>query len=174
MPEPCIPADINILVAHQFLVGDFSGFVKNEAFSSEQVIQSGWNFLFLGHDHILYPVSDLGGKTIVRPGALSRGTKHIQNRVRDVCFNIVTVSEKGVEIEQKSLPVEPAESIYSMIRIERDDVSKKMTEFITNLKDKSKQDITSDIGTALWPLCSGDTVLFNFIKQYFTNFGVSV
>jgi len=178
LPEPSVHADYNMFCGHAFVVNSLTVITKDEAFLHDEIKDSKWNCLFLGHDHVPYPVIDIGGKIVVRPGALSRGTKHTVNRVRDVFFDVVSVKvvdgQVKVDVRQETLPVAPAEQVFSLARIERESVSQKMSEFISVLKDKSKQDVSSEIGSSLMKLCEKDLTLFQFIKQYFTNFGISV
>jgi predicted phosphodiesterase len=178
LPEPALEADYKMLCGHAFVINSLTSITKEESFLQDDVKASKWDCLLMGHDHVPYPVVDLDGKLIVRPGALSRGTKHTINRVRDVFFDIVSVKVVGeglkAEVRQEALPVAPAEQIFSLVRIEREAVSQKMSEFIAVMKDKSKQDISSEIGESLLRLCKDNPALFTFIKQYFTNFGISV
>lgn len=50
----------------------------------QHVYKCGAKFVLFGHDHNQYQVEDNNGTLVVRPGALTRGTSHTENRVRVV------------------------------------------------------------------------------------------
>jgi hypothetical protein len=76
-PQGCAPG--SIVVSHAFYNCGRGDLLYA---SREEVSGSGAAWACFGHDHNQYPVEDAGGVRVVRPGALTRGTSHTENRVR--------------------------------------------------------------------------------------------
>jgi DNA repair exonuclease SbcCD nuclease subunit len=76
----------SIVVSHSFY-----NYSLNDrlSISKQDVVDSGAGYVFLGHDHKQYPIVDLEGCYVVRPGALTRGTSATENEERTVSFAIL-------------------------------------------------------------------------------------
>jgi DNA repair exonuclease SbcCD nuclease subunit len=68
----------------------------------QEVYRSGAKFICFGHDHNQYPVEDNNGTLVVRPGALTRGTSHTENRVRQVGYAIIDTDT--LQVTYASIP----------------------------------------------------------------------
>lgn len=77
-----------------------------------------FDYILLGHDHEGYPVQKVNKATIVRPGGLSRGTRHKSSITRPVQVAFID-TEKGT-VEYIPLVYKPAEEIFNMSRLERE------------------------------------------------------
>lgn len=175
IPDRLPGYDKAFLVAHQFTPHGMQFGEGDESFNEGEYQRSKWDVFYLGHDHMTYPVSVVSGKPTVRPGALSRGTKHIQNRMRDVMFTVTDVVMKDenlkVDFYQEKLKVLPADEIFSDVQIKREDVSKQMTEFVRSLRDRELSD-NDEIDTLVRNLCGENEVLYRLVKGYLVNYGM--
>lgn len=168
-----IDNNINILVTHNFLFSTLSSFAPEETIKIEEFEKSRWDIFLVGHDHMTYPEMIKKDKKILRPGALSRGTKHVQNRMRDVCFNTIDVKSTGEVItNQIRIPVKPSDEIYSNVQIEREEISKKMTEFVKALATKASAE-EAEIEVMLKKLCGNNIEVYDNIVKYLFDFGVT-
>ncbi len=67
--------------------------------SVQEVFTSKAAFACFGHDHNMYAIENSNGTIVVRPGALTRGTSHTENRVRQVSFAVLDTAEHSVVYE---------------------------------------------------------------------------
>lgn len=100
-----------ILCAHMFYGDAYKGLAdKSEVLDESWVEENKPSFVVLGHDHNVYEnvlVShDQGYSTILRPGALSRGTAHGFNKVRDIYTIQFSVNGSYLYVKVPSLPPE--------------------------------------------------------------------
>jgi len=144
---------LSIALIHCFLGEDksFTGTQKDYV-THEELLNSGFNWIFAGHDHVeemkdqVFPDTGEVYHTL-SPGSLSRGTKHMYNRVRDVCFYVVDCDfsrpinpiDQRIKVTRHPLEVEPAEDIYNEQKIAREDVSAKIAEFVNALRQSSSE-----------------------------------
>jgi exonuclease SbcD len=63
----------------------------------QEVYQSGAGFVCFGHDHNQYKQEMQNGCMVVRPGALTRGTSHTENRVRKVGYAVIDTETMTAE-----------------------------------------------------------------------------
>lgn len=166
------------LVAHQFVPHGMQFGEGDESFNEDEYQRSSWDVIYLGHDHMTYPISMVSGKPTVRPGAISRGTKHIQNRMRDVMFVVTDVvadtsKTSGIRVDfyQEKLEVKSAQEIFSDVRIQREDVGKKMSEFVKALRDREISD-NEEMDIVVKDLCGGDKDLYALVRGYLINYGL--
>lgn len=138
--------DYHLAVAHGFTRKSHAHFETKDYVNVPSFQKAGYNALFLGHDHIPHPTEDHEGMLVCRGGNLSRGTKHAYQRERDVQYHLVRVSKEGIKIEERKIPVAPAEEIYSNEQIEREGMDLQLKKFIGQLKDaKQKAESSDDI-----------------------------
>jgi predicted phosphodiesterase len=106
------PSEMNILFAHYFL---------DTAFDDEVLPKNligRFQYIFLGHDHDVYQPFKLrnpetGAKSIVlRPGALSRGTRHRSNWDRGI-FVAYLDTDTG-EYEYIPVPCKSAKEVFNV------------------------------------------------------------
>lgn len=169
---PKKPANVNIgiLVAHAFLKSQFSqeGGADDEI-GTEAVSQSGWDCVLLGHDHVGYPTDKRYGGSVIRPGALSRGTKHVYNIARQVGFAVIDIDKDGIRDAFVGLPVLPSSEVFSENIEKEKNVERQLTEFVKSLRERHVEE--TKISVMLKSICSEPDVL-GFIEEYFKNFGV--
>jgi len=67
-------------------------------------------FLCLGHDHNKYPIVDFEGTSVVRPGALSRGSIAVENFNRDISVALIDLDKE--KVEYLPVPHQPATSVF--------------------------------------------------------------
>lgn len=133
----------SIMVGHAFLDNKL---VPNESFSSEELMDKGYKFVILGHDHIPYTPTYYKGNpmVVIRPGALMRGTIHNYNMYRKVGVNILNTDYKiehdendhDVEVEDirtVELVIEPAEAVLRNIKRDIVQVKNEMEQVLVNL-----------------------------------------
>jgi exonuclease SbcD len=155
--------DLCIGVGHAFYkAGQFTG-EDCLAESGEEIADKGWDILLLGHDHVEYPITEVVGSsgrklTVLRVGALSRGTKHIYNRVREV--NVCFIQIEGKEFHSSTIPlsVRPADEIYQEEKIEREGMASRISDFVKKLKERKPEEESSDIGKMLTEMVSDQEV----------------
>lgn len=139
---PATPnAKYNILLAHQFygaseLIGGKDNIRK------EDIVGLGYNAMFLGHDHVNYPVINVDGTDIIRPGAVTRGTAHEYNFDRKVGFYVFRNSDQYSlqNWEFISLNVRPFQEVVSSRVLNKksglSNLSELMSELVVRLADK--------------------------------------
>jgi len=74
------------------------------------------DYILLGHDHVPYEMERRNRALIVRPGSLSRGTRHEPNWNRDVLVAIVDTVEQTARYEK--IPCAAGDEIFSRERIQ--------------------------------------------------------
>ena len=108
------PTNINILCAHMFYN---SSLTDLDNITPEQVKSLGYNYMFLGHDHVPYPVEEVvSSKSITyiyRPGSFMRGTSHHYNLTRDVYTDVVSLDPKGIRVDRLVVPTKPASEVFT-------------------------------------------------------------
>lgn len=133
-------AGVNILVAHLFYeVSDYFG--KEHILNKEIIKDLGYNAVFLGHDHVNYPIIRVDGTDIVRPGSIMRGTTHNYNFDRKVGFYVLhdPTNYDSENYEFVEIPVKPMnEVVSSLIMNKKDnlaDLSDLMGELVSKLTE---------------------------------------
>lgn len=88
---------------------------KELLLTKDQVLELGYNFIVLGHDHSKYhPVEFSNGSILYRPGSLSRGTSHFHNVWREVSILRMEFKESGVvEAKYVDIPSLPPEECFA-------------------------------------------------------------
>lgn len=98
-----------ILVGHAYLPGKFS----SDNLPVEMTTL--FDYIFLGHDHDFYMHELVNRSVVIRPGALSRGTRHQSNWDRTVQVAFLDTKERT--IEYIPLKFKPAIEIFSQERL---------------------------------------------------------
>lgn len=109
------PSDgmVSVCVAHRFYNYPFDPLSLHMA----DIETLGYDFYFLGHDHVSYPMTEERGRYILRPGAFLRGTSHRYNLEREV--HIIKAKFNGdaedPNIKFTNIPIDalPAERVFS-------------------------------------------------------------
>lgn len=101
-----------ILIAHSFF--------GNQQFKSNLPLglTDIFHYICCGHDHDAYPIQKVNRATIIRPGALSRGTRHQSNLNRPI--QVAYVDTQKDLVEYIELTHRPANEVFSMERMERE------------------------------------------------------
>lgn len=82
-------AKYNILVAHMFYNSSELFAAGKHNIKEEDVKKWGYDCMFLGHDHVPYPIMRVGKTDILRPGSVMRATSHEYNYERMPYFYIL-------------------------------------------------------------------------------------
>lgn len=104
---------IKILFAHYFF--------NDTGYPSDQLpveCTKYYDYIFLGHDHDVHPPVRVGRALVIRPGSLSRGTRHKSNWDRDVYMAYLDTAVG--ECEYIPLRCLPAHEIFSEARLRRE------------------------------------------------------
>lgn len=136
--------DWHMAVAHGFIKKSHANFETKDYVNVPSFGEAGYRALFLGHDHVPYPVEEVDGLYLCRGGNLSRGTKHRYQRIRDVQYHLVTVTKEGIKVEARKIPSASADDIYSEAQIEREDLNLQLKKFITHLQEKQERAESDD------------------------------
>jgi DNA repair exonuclease SbcCD nuclease subunit len=95
-----------VLFAHYFLESKFDG---DEVLPPE--LTNIFDYIFLGHEHDPYPITKVGKAVIIRPGALSRGTRHRSQWNRPI--QVAYLDTVTGECSYIPIPCSPAEEIFN-------------------------------------------------------------
>ena len=104
----------------------------------------------------------------MRPGALSRGTKHKTSFVRDVVIAIIDL--KDGKIEERKLDVLPPDTVFLKQTLDRGEVRRDIKEFV-----KSLAEVYYDKGESIVNIVeslSTDRSVNERVFEYFTKFGL--
>ena len=82
-PFPEAEHDKSIIITHSFLGDKYN---DRLVVSNEIISKSKARFVCMGHDHNQYPVRNLNGTLVIRPGALSRGSSATENKIRTISY----------------------------------------------------------------------------------------
>jgi len=165
---------VKFLCGHNFIPPQPYYISPDECYTEEELKSCDYDAFLMGHDHMVFPDVDYHGKKLIRPGALSRGSKHVTNRARPVCFSIIDVDKTTGEIKSTlmELPVSDASEIFSETTIAREDVSSQMSAFVKSLtKTETKE--TDQVDEILKKLCGDDQELYNHTKGYLDTHGIT-
>lgn len=99
-----------VLAAHCFLDKGW-----DDCFLPQEMTSQA-DYILLGHDHVPYELERRGRALIVRPGSLSRGTRHEPNWNRDVLVAIIDT--KTQEARYEKIPCAAGDEIFSRERIQ--------------------------------------------------------
>jgi len=98
-----------ILFAHYFFPGQYQTEILPMNYTHE------FDYIFLGHDHDTYPIERHNRALIIRPGALSRGTRVQSNWDRPI--QVAYLDTETKECSYMEIESQPAEQIFSKERI---------------------------------------------------------
>lgn len=104
---------VKILFSHYFF--------QDTRYPSDQLPEEAtqyYDYIFLGHDHDVYEPTRVGRSLVIRPGSLSRGTRHKSNWDRDVFVAYLDTDTK--QCEYIPLRTLPAREIFSEARLRRE------------------------------------------------------
>jgi exonuclease SbcD len=103
-----------------------------------------FDYVLLGHDHESFPIEKVGKAQVIRPGALSRGTRHKSSLTRPV--QVAYVDTETGECEYIPLIYKPAEEVFSLQRMHREQLvrqSSLVDELNKNVSAASGEDVIS-------------------------------
>lgn len=134
--------------------------------SPEEVEECGAMFACFGHDHNMHKVKQYGGTDVVRPGALSRGSSHTENKVREISVALLNVTQGMVEY----IPVpdvKPFEEIFmENYDVKRDietvsfeEIAQFMDDFRQSNMEKSPYDLLHEMSGDLESVAQASTYL---------------
>jgi hypothetical protein len=161
-------ATFKVAVTHAFLVKDQQGFTTDDVLDLSSFSRAGFDLMVAGHDHVEYPplfvpsgaVEPDGspkGMTVVRCGALSRGTKHAYQRARYVQACLLTFTREGCSVTYVPVPHAPPEEVFLTEQMDRENLLTKMQTFVETLK--VRRDVASDIFSSLLQICQDPAIL---------------
>ena len=107
------PAEMNILFSHYFLNSSW-----DEDETLPPALVGKFQYIFLGHDHDQYPITKVRNpetgleSVVIRPGALSRGTRHRSVWLREV--SVAYLDTLTGECEYIPVPCKPAKEIFNV------------------------------------------------------------
>lgn len=164
--------DINVFVAHMFYEFDLS----KDSLQKKDIVNLGYDIYCLGHDHVTYPLEQVGSASIVRPGSFMRGTSHKYNLERDVCVDVLRFKNKSVSVERIPLEVQPADMVFSAsvtdkvdLKSMSEDLKSQFTSLITMLETPKTEGVT--VYKIMDEMVMSPEVKGR-IEQYLTDFGV--
>jgi DNA repair exonuclease SbcCD nuclease subunit len=96
-----------VIVSHAYFKPAFN----DKLFVSKEEVENSKAFcICMGHDHQTHEMENINNTLVVRPGALSRGSSHSENRTRKVCVAVIDTEERTVTYEV--VPHRPFEEIF--------------------------------------------------------------
>lgn len=96
-----------ILLGHKY----FEMFVcPEESFDKDELIQLGYEMVFLGHDHVPYEPMVLYNTTLYRPGSLTRTTTDLYNKDRGIRY--YQLNTNTMSVEEKPVMALPSEQVF--------------------------------------------------------------
>jgi exonuclease SbcD len=165
--------DYSFLVSHQLMPGVLEEFAADECFQEIDLTNSKFSYILNGHDHSTYPVVDKYGRIIVCPGSISRGTRSVSNRFRNVEFGLFSITKYGIHYVQEILPVVSSSEIFSAEDTKMNDLSKRITDFVRSMKNPESQKTSNiNVDAIIKNYCKEDEELFRFVKNYFVDAGI--
>jgi len=139
---------IKILIGHVFyevsLIPN-----KDYTLSKEQVMNSNFDVIVLGHDHIKYDPVRIGNTIIYRPGSLSRATGHYSQIQKEITILRMELDGKKAEGKYVTIPsLSPEEVFVNVVRESKSSLLKRdMKSFVRILE--ASQIKTGDIYSVL-------------------------
>lgn len=100
----------SILLGHVFFENSFDPKLSIER---KQLMECGYDYVILGHDHEPYPPMTFGKTTLLRPGSLCRNTSHLYNLQRQpqyVRFSLEV--DRIVDVKLVEVPAPKPEEIF--------------------------------------------------------------
>jgi DNA repair exonuclease SbcCD nuclease subunit len=101
-----------------------------------------FDYVLLGHDHEAFPIERVGKAQVVRPGALSRGTRNKSSLVRPI--QVAYIDTETGECKYIPLVYKPAEEVFSLQRMNREQTirqSSLVDELNKNVSAASSEDV---------------------------------
>jgi DNA repair exonuclease SbcCD nuclease subunit len=148
-----LPASaLKIAVIHAF-AGEDKAFMPEQSsdwISREALAYSGFDWVIAGHDHVADYFTFQNPETgqtvnVLVPGSVTRGTKHSFRRDQEpYVWLFEALSPKAlhlqggqhpITVEKVVLDVAPMDEVFSVEKIEREDVDKKIVDFVQTLQE---------------------------------------
>ena len=164
--EPFVESPVvnnTLAFGHKFLNPQFNA-PSDEFVTEEEIMSLGYNVVFLGHDHVAYPMTKVGSTVVVRPGALSRGTKHGYNKVRDVF--VAVMNDDPPELKFLKVPCAPAEDVF----IKEDYTEMAIKEELTKFVDLVRSQMSRERGKNVFDIVRSmrlDADVKRLLMEYF-------
>lgn len=179
IPYAAKNAKYNILLAHVFYeAGDLIAGKSN--IKKEDVAGLGYNCMWLGHDHVRYPMINVDGTDIVRPGSVTRGTSHDYNITQTPVFYILSGLDDYNSYNLKCVDIAcmPSDQIFSSVVLNKKDKLSNLNSLISDLVDRlSDKDMTST-GNSISEIVKSDKDLEVEVKElllgYFSRAGIMI
>lgn len=128
-----------IYVIHRFVFEKpDSRISSDEILYYDQIKELNVVAVLAGHDHCIYQPERVGNTLIVRPGALSRGTIHHYNRVREIFISKISISKKKISAEYVKVDCKSPDEIFQEADVILDMTMNRVNEFIEILKRNKK------------------------------------
>jgi DNA repair exonuclease SbcCD nuclease subunit len=100
----------SILVGHYFYESSLD---EGYSIHAPQIGGSGYKFLILGHDHSPAEPVEVGGTTVIIPGAMGRNTSHAYNLTRKVRYFRVMIEGEKIAYSFEEVPTVPAAEVFN-------------------------------------------------------------
>jgi DNA repair exonuclease SbcCD nuclease subunit len=134
-PEPFETEDtIKVAFAHAFIQEKQENFRAKDYLSLDGFKNVGCDHLFVGHDHIQYPVKNYKGMRVYRGGSLSRGTKHKHQMEKTPIVYACRVNDGVLQVGKVKVPCNSKESVYDLLQMDEESMSSLIKDFVTELK----------------------------------------
>lgn len=145
--------DFLIAIVHQLAgaapPGKVEDFFGEPVFRYQDLVSDdGPDVFCFGHWHKDQGVVEIGGKTFVNQGAVSRGALTNENIQRRPKVSLLEATPTGIRVVELPLMVAPAEDVFDFDkkeRVERESAS--IDQFIVELQNNVKIDLSASIET---------------------------
>lgn len=170
-------AKYNIMLAHKFYEGGNLITSPRDNLTKDVLLTLGYNCVVLGHDHVNYPIVNVDGVDIIRPGSVARGTIHDYNFTRRVgwyCLkNLDSYSVSNWEFVP--IDVKPMKDVVSSAVANKKDNLSDLTAMMSDLVSKltDVEDIKSDnIAQTVKEDASLPVEVKSMLLRYFDDFHI--
>lgn len=166
----------NILVAHMFYNDDYAD--PKHSLSSEEVNNLGYDAIFLGHDHVKYPIVRSGKTDVIRSGSLMRSTTHDYNFkqipsfcvLKDPC-NYDTNNWEVIEVECKTFE-EVVSSVAKNKKFDLSDLSSIMEDLVVRITSSHDEENYDGVLERVKNDKDLDDSVRSLLMRYFREFGM--
>lgn len=125
-----------VWVVHKFVDLETT-LLLDETLTEEEIARYRPNIILAGHDHTTQEVRQVAGAWVVRPGALSRGTKHRYNLVRDVFVGMVDLDGSGA-IDYVQIPAARPDEVFRSQTPTTQRIIGEISDFVAFLREREQ------------------------------------
>ena len=100
----------SVLLGHYFYQNNLD---VDWSITFDDLVDCGFDYICLGHDHEPYPPMEIGNSRLLRPGSITRNTSNLYNLSRQPQYiQIVIQNRKIFQINQKEVLAFPPEKVF--------------------------------------------------------------